>query len=287
MKTLTKLTGIALLATTMAGCATTTTTARYSEDNSRAYNLAQAGGLHKARDTALGDDEYSSAMTNITNAFSDAALFNSSAGLGLSGGASLGLGLAGALFAAPGHMEQDSAFAFVPTSEAASREEANELLRDSFYQAVQQAAEELGYTIEHEGNDLRHPAAHGRTAMSIAVVDEENGCYGYERIKSGDDAKAYGCYVSLQIPERGERTIAAPEASNVQGQVYSYPATDHQKSMRFFFLPNEDATMAKLPLAVKISEHMPEWFFLYLSPEDDQPPMILEKGEPELFIKRA
>ena len=57
--------------------------------------------------------------------------------------------------------------------------------------------------------------------------------------------------------------------------------------MRFFFLPNEDATMEKLPLAVKTSEHMPEWFFLYLSPEDDQPPMILEQGKPELFIKKA
>lgn len=286
MKTLTKLTGIALLATTMAGCATTTTTT-YSEDNSRAYNLAQAGGLYQARDTALGDEEYSSAMSNITNAFSDAALFNSSAGMGLSGGASLGLGLAGALFAAPGHMERDSAFAFVPTSEAASREKADELLRDSFFNAVQEAAAELGYTIEHKGNDLRHPAAHGRTAMSIAVVDEENGCYGYERIKSGNDAKAYGCYVSLQIPERGERTLPAPEAVNVSGSVYTYPATDHKESMRFFFLPNEDATMAKLPLAVKISEHMPEWFFLYLAPEDDQPPMILEQGEPELFIKKA
>lgn len=286
MKTLTKLTGIALLATTMAGCATTATT-KYSEDNSRAYNLAQAGGLYKARDTALGEEEYSSAMSNITNAFSDAALFNSSAGMGLSGGASLGLGLAGALFAAPGHMERDSAFAFVPTSEAASREEADELLRDSFFNAVQEAAAELGYTIEHKGNDLRHPAAHGRTAMGIAVVDEENGCYGYERIKSGNDAKAYGCYVSLQIPERGERTLPAPEAVNVPGSVYTYPATDHKESMRFFFLPNEDATMAKVPLAVKISEHMPEWFFLYLAPEDDQPPMILEQGEPELFIKKA
>ncbi|MFY0991027.1 hypothetical protein [Halomonas sp. C05BenzN] len=283
MKTLTKLTGIALLATTMAGCATTTTTARYSEDNSRAYNLAQAGGLHKARDTALGDDEYSSAMTNITNAFSDAALFNSSAGLGLSGGASLGLGLAGALFAAPGHMERDSAFAFVPTSEAASREEANELLRDSFFNAVQEAAADLGYEVDYKGTDLRHSAAHGRTAIGMVVVSEEDNCYGYDKANSADEM----CIVTLQVPELGEKTLSAPQGISVQGPVYAYPATDHKKSMRFFFLPNEDATMAKLPLAVKISEHMPEWFFLYLAPEDDQPPMILEKGEPELFIKRA
>lgn len=287
MNTRTTLIGITLLVTSLAGCAATTSTAPYKADASRAYNVAQAGGLYKARDTALDDDEYSSAMSNISQAFGDAALFNSSAGMGLSGGASLGLGLAGALFAAPGHMERDSAFAFVPTSEAASREEANELLRDSFFNAVQEAAAELGYTIEHKGNDLRHPAAHGRTAMSIAVVDEENGCYGYERIKSGNDAKAYGCYVSLQIPERGERTLPAPEAVNVTGAVYTYPATDHKESMRFFFLPNEDATMAKLPLAVKISEHMPAWFFLYLAPEDDRPPMILEQGQPELFIKKA
>lgn len=287
MKTLTKLTGIALLATTMAGCATTTTTARYSEDNSRAYNLAQAGGLYKARDTALGDEEYSSAMSNITNAFSDAALFNSSAGMGLSGGASLGLGLAGALFAAPGHMERDSAFAFVPTSEAASRDEADELLRDSFFNAVQEAAAELGYTVEHTGNDLRHPAAHGRTGMTFVVVEEEQGCYGYDRINGIEDAKEFGCLVSLQIPDLSERTVPSPDAVNVAGEVYTYPATDHKKSMRFLFMPNDKATMPKVPLAVKISEHMPEWFFLYLAPEDDQPPMILEQGEPELFIKKA
>lgn len=283
MKTLTKLTGIALLATTMAGCATTT---KYSADNSRAYNLAQAGGLYKARDTALGDDEYSSAMNNITNAFSDAALFNSSAGLGLSGGASLGLGLAGALFAAPGHMERDSAFAFVPIREAASREEANELLRDSFFTAVQEASADLGYDIDYKGTDLRHTTSLGRTGIGMVVVSEEDNCYGYDKANTADKM----CIVTLQVPELSEKTLPAPQAIqtiNVQGQVYTYPATDHNKSMRFFFLPNDDATMAKLPLAVKISEHMPEWFFLYLAPEDDQPPMILEQGKPELFIKKA
>ncbi|GHB15563.1 hypothetical protein [Modicisalibacter luteus] len=217
MNTLTKLTGVALLATTMAGCATITTT-KYNEDNSRAYNLAQAGSLYKARDTVLGDDEYNPAMSTLGNTFSDAALFNSSAGLGLSGQASLGLGLAGALFAAPGHMERDSAFAFVPGSLASSRDEADELLRDHFFAAVEQAAHELGYTVEHKGNDLRHPAAHGRTAMTIAVVNEEDGCYGYDRIHSGEDAKTYGCYVSLQIPERSDRTLPAPEAIDVPGE---------------------------------------------------------------------
>ncbi|PXX95838.1 hypothetical protein [Halomonas sp. LBP4] len=281
MKTLTKLTGIALLATTIAGCATTATTTRYSEDNSRAYNLAQAGGLYKARDTALGDEEYSSAMTNITNAFSDAALFNSSAGLGLSGGTSLGLGLAGALFAAPGHMERDSAFAFVPVTEANNRDEANDILHTRFFEAVQQSAADLGFSVDYTDKTIKHDAIANRTGTTLALVNEQRGCYSYESAATVEQL----CIVSLLVPPSRNQAKPTPQAVGLDVESFSYPATNHNSSMRYVFKAQESADISSIAVAAKISANMPSWFYIYLSPTENQPPMILERGEPQLFIK--
>ncbi len=284
MKTLTKVAGIGLFITTLAGCATTTSTAPYNEDASRAYNLAQAGGLYKARDTILGDEEYSSAMSNVTTAFSDAALFNSSAGLGLSGGTSLGLGLAGAIFSAPGHMKRDSAFAFVPASEATSRNEANSLLFSSFKHAVENAVTGLELRIDEEASIYSHSAPNDRTAMTISLVSEELGCYGVEKIKTIEDAKTYACYVTLQVPSLSNRTSKAPDFLDTNDEVYTYPATNHNDYMRYITIINEKSTLDRISLSMRISKNMPEWFYIYLSPKDGNPPLILEKGEVELFI---
>ena len=78
-----KLTVIILAAGLASGCATTTSSYQYKGDHSRAYNLAQAGGLYDARDYDIPRDQRDGVMSKGWDVTGDALLFNSGHGLGL------------------------------------------------------------------------------------------------------------------------------------------------------------------------------------------------------------
>lgn len=287
MKTISKVASAFAVASLLAGCATTSTSTadrRYSEDNSRAYNLAQAGGLRDARDTALGDAEYSALGRDLGRGVGDAAFFASPTGLGLSSGASIGLGLASSLLSAPGHMQRDSAFAFVPANEVRNHTEAHELIRHHFKSAAVEAARSQGYEAEYSESLLDYTSTAKRIGMSIRYVDRDRGCY------SSEDTDApsvrHQCLVSLLVPPLNNNPVSAPKALGENGMVYEYPATDHNRSMRLTFSNGEEGSLERHAIAKAISEKMPEWFFIYLTSDDNNPPMIFEKGTPELFVTR-
>ncbi|MBE0401337.1 MULTISPECIES: hypothetical protein [Halomonadaceae] len=144
----------------------------YSESNSRAYNLAMVGGLHEARDTKQGEDEYSSMMSDLSSDAGTARSLSSSAGFGLSGGASLGLGLASALLSGPGMMQLDRAFAFVPTSEANSPEHATEVIRNRFYEAVQSLTDNSNFLMYYKESDknIHYSRQHNLFAIALEGV---------------------------------------------------------------------------------------------------------------------
>lgn len=287
MKTITKVATAFAMASVLAGCATTSTSTadrRYSEDNSRAYNLAQAGGLRDARDTALGDAEYSELSRDLGRGMADAAFFASPTGMGLSSGASIGLGLASSLLSAPGHMQRDSAFAFVPADEVKNHAEAHELIRQHFKSAAIEAARSQGYEAEYSDNLLAFTSTARRIGMSIRYVDRDRGCY------SSRDADIpsvqHQCLVSLLVPPLNNNPVTTPKALGGEGTVYEYPATDHNRSMRITFSSGKEGDLERHAIASVISENMPEWFFIYLTSDDNNPPMIFANGSPELFITR-
>lgn len=288
MRTLTKVASAIAMVSMLAGCAATSMSPadrRYSEDNSRAYNLAQAGGLVNARDTKLGEAEYQQLTADMARGMSDAAFFASPTGMGLSSGASIGLGLASSLFAPPGHMQRDSAFAFVPADEVASHAEAHELIRTHFKSAAIEAANRLGYEVEYTERLLNHVSVAKRIGMAIRFVDKDRGCYSAE---DPDIPSAYHqCAVGLLIPPLNNRPVSAPKAIGGEGEVFQYPATNHNRSMRLTMGNGEAGNLEKHAIAQAISENMPDWFFIYLTYDDETPPMIFEKGKAELFITKS
>tara|TARA_R110002051_G_scaffold293196_2_gene358212 strand:+ start:62 stop:763 length:702 start_codon:yes stop_codon:yes gene_type:complete len=190
----------------------------YSESNSRAYNLAMAGGLREAKDTELGEDEYSTMMRDLSGGAGTALSLSSSAGFGLSGGASLGIGIASALLSGPGMMGRDSAFAFVPSTEANSPENATEVILSHFYGAVQNVADNSEFSMHHNDKYNNVRFSRQRNVSAIYLVNEELGCpIPTEQHRSKDV-----CVFGLFTPHKAESLRATPLAASATSQ-YSYP----------------------------------------------------------------
>lgn len=132
-----KLTAIILAAGLASGCATTTNNYQYKGDHSRAYNLAQAGGLYDARDYDIPRDQRDGVISKGWDVTGDALLFNSGHGLGLDWGKSLGLGLLTSAFAPKGVMERDSVFGWVPETKAGDAGEAWELMSNTLLDGIE------------------------------------------------------------------------------------------------------------------------------------------------------
>lgn len=257
----------------------------YSEDNSRAFNLARAGGLYQARDRAVSADEYAVATSTVSDAFGTSLALSSSYGLGLSSGSAIGLGLASALLAPPGTMERSSAFFFVPADEADTREEAAELVLALYQDALAGASEALeleAYRENPEDDPHIRYETNGREAVAMFLVNPELGCPSREQVERFRDM----CLATLQVPVRSGTTSQAPLAIGGEGQVHAFHANHKTRYPRFVLrMPDEAAALRPL-LAAQISKRMPEWFFVYLSPsrKHGTPPMVFEQGEPRLFI---
>ncbi|UYV19476.1 hypothetical protein K1Y77_02000 [Halomonas qaidamensis] len=264
----------------------------YSESNSRAYNLAMAGGLREARDTKLGEDDYSSMMSDLSSGAGTALSLSSSAGIGLSGGASLGLGLASALFSGPGMMQRDSAFAFVPSSEATSPENATEVIRGYFYDAVQNVADNSEFSMHYNEGEKNVRFSRQRNISAIYLVNEELGCPMPTEQHRGKDV----CVFGLLTPHKARSLRATPLAANATSQ-YSYPylAGNHIESLLVTvglsdnakeMLGSEQAEAKRLALLALFSSNMPSWFYIYMKGGEANPPLILERGTAELFVTR-
>ena len=253
------------------------------ENHSRAYNLAQAGNLWKAQDREVDQQDYTAAMATLSDAFGTTLLVNSDFGLGLDWGASLGIGLLDFLAAPPDQLKRDSAFFFVPVSEAPTRDDARALVFSHYRQAVQQAAQELDLALQQRGDDDLHQAPSNRQGVGYVLVDESRGCPGYE---TSVDSVHDRCRVILEITEKAGQTGKAPLAIGLAEEVHFFPASDHYRYSPFWVLLPEGAELAQEVIAARISAHMPEWFYVYLAPdrEAQRPAMVLEQDEPHLFI---
>lgn len=282
----------------LAGCASTGAPSvpvgdrSYSSDNSRAYNLAQAAGLHEARDTELGEDQYNSMMGDLSGGARTALSLSSSAGFGLSGGTSLGLGLATALLSGPARMEIDTAFAFVPSNEAASSEDAVEVIRQHFANAAETVASENGFIadITEERKSVR--LSRQRNLMVYGLVNEDIGCMAETDTTSTKDY----CTLTLGTPHASKSLRETPMAvSSIAGNLsYPFSSEDRLSSLRVWLTLSdafkeslgEDHDAYRLKLLAEISSQMPSWFFIYEASKEKTPPLVLENGEIELFVTK-
>lgn len=74
------------------GCASTSEPVVYDSSHSRAYNIAQAGGLYDVKDKKVPRADYES-LSFISDSAENTLLFTSSAGLGMNLSEDFGVGL--------------------------------------------------------------------------------------------------------------------------------------------------------------------------------------------------
>ncbi|TDX26793.1 hypothetical protein DFO67_11558 [Modicisalibacter xianhensis] len=270
----------------LAGCASVSPTAnvnrQYDPEASRAYNLAQAAGMYKVRDTELGDAQYSDAMSNLQRGMSDAMLFNSSTGLGLSWGKSLGLGLLSTLNSAPGHTERDSLFGWVSTADASTPEEARHFILEHFETAALGALDELGIAYVPL-RPVDRFESHGRKGLSFIIDDASLGC---PSLSENPNAREV-CVVGISMAVPGERTPIAPKISGVDGPAYWFEAHNQDRFIRFAITQPKGTNVPKEAIAAALTARLPNGIYAYLAPGDERPAMVFDQGEPLLFVKRA
>lgn len=256
------------------GCASQPAT--YHPDKSRALNIAQAAGLWKAKDHAVPRDQREGLASAAFDITTGTALFNTPQGLGLSLGDAAALSVLSYFLAPPAQLERDTILAWVPSSDAAGKEQAVLTLSEQLYEASLAALNESGLSYRVDYHDrARKALLDTYYETRIAFTSEGHECGIRYQLFPREVSEVTDIPAFILPDQRGYRFWAAHEIR--------YPKLD---------IGCRDADPALgLQMAALISEKLPQGVFFYIASRTDaerkvaSPPMILEQGQPLLFIK--
>ena len=269
-----------LLATTpilMTGCATTSTPATYDNTHSRAFNIAQAGGLYEVKDRPVPRSEYES-LKFTGNTATNTLLFTSSLGANMDLGAVLGRGLLTSVLDQPGTASRNSVVAWVPQSQAATSEEAQANLVKLMKVAMEDTLKEMGLNYEvTNGNSERK--------VEFYFHNEEFGCPEYQQGMTNKDL----CYIATEIFE--PRKAVSPSFVSSAQNSYAFESNHKVYYHRFRVTPGRDSNVPTDQMYAAVSSKLPEWVYLYIASGQIKindttvtTPYLLEQGKAHLFI---
>lgn len=275
----------ALCLTTLSGCAITKDqyeAPSYKNNHSRAYNIAEAGGLITGiADTKVPRDNLER-MTD-TKAFGAAYVMSGyiSPRMGSfsnwQGGA---LNAANWAFGPKQHGARNSLIAWMPATEAVSELDAQTKLLSHVKIAVESALADLGATFEVTLNKGGQ--------FSYIYHSKEWGCPTW---LNGGRELSNMCQIDIKVVEP-RRGTAPGFITGVQGAGYSFTSGDGTEFNYLNVINGATSHAPEQAVYSKISEKLPAWAFLYLAPkkvkmgngEKIQFPYLLEQGKPELFV---
>ncbi|EHD0101828.1 hypothetical protein WB897_003986 [Vibrio vulnificus] len=259
------------------GCASTSEPVVYDSSHSRAYNIAQAGGLYDVKDKKVPRADYES-LSFVGDAAANTLLFTSSAGLGMSLSEGFGIGLLTAALENPDPAQRNSIVAWMPQSEAESPEQAQKLLLEQVMQAMSETLNELGAGYEKT-------SATDDEITEFYFYSDELGCPKYEQGMTNRDL----CYMRAQIIE--PYLHVSPEFVESSTQAYTFSSNHKYRYHRFRVTAGKTATLPLEQIYSSVSKKLPEWAYLYIASGNLQfgeqsvtAPYLLEQGQPHLFI---
>lgn len=279
---LTKFAALATLSALVAGCAVTPSgPLQFNPKKSRALNIAEAGGIYKGvKDAHLPKD--------TTGALTDSVIYNSmyagmgfiNPGPGLSNLQGFGLGILAGLFEPDSPGARNSFMAWMPTNMAITPEDAREKIQANFFDATKSVLDSYG---------IKYTFYYGRNInVRISNIDH---VASFILDKSSCSNNDNYCKITMNayIPVK---TIAPAFVSG--NESYFFSAAEDWKYNNIQIEIPKDFHISQIEIHKKISEQMPTWFYTYLSPnktfdKDGQKlkfPILLEKGEPNLFVIR-
>jgi len=183
---------------TLTACATTPGgPVEYSASHSRAYNLAQAGGITDARDVRrehLSEND----LYNLAN---NTGLLMSSNGASWSGGQALSASLLLSALQPESNFAKDSLFGWMPQAMAANTMQARTVMSEQAGTAIKQGLDNLGYSYEVVLENYDQKSLFGNSSAfmftQIAIVAPAKGCL------SPSETEHYSltCYITANIKE--------------------------------------------------------------------------------------
>ncbi|MBW3762671.1 hypothetical protein GL272_19795 [Aeromonas veronii] len=269
----------------LVGCASTNggySAPKFKAEHSRAYNIAEAGGLKTGIQDASVPRDQLERLTD-TKSFGAAYVLSGYVAPSLAGLSNWQGGLVNLANWAIGpkqHGSRNSVIAWMPASEAASSADAQAKFISHVKFSVESSLTDLGaeFTLlyDKDGN------------LTYQFYKNEWGCPTWT---NGKSKVSDMCSIKVRIAEplRG----AAPTfVAGVQGDAYAF-TSGHDTQFNFINVTNGTGAHApEQAVYAKISQHLPTWSFIYLAPnkvtlengDKVKFPYLLEKGKPELFV---
>ncbi|HBC3543659.1 TPA: hypothetical protein KD020_002984 [Vibrio parahaemolyticus] len=261
----------------LVGCATTSNPSVYDEGHSKAFNIAQAGGLYEVKDHIIPREEYES-LKLTTSTATNTLLFNSSLGANMDLSSGLGLGLLTSVLEQPGTASRNSIIAWMPQNEANSAKEAQAKLVKKMKDAMESTLKEMG---------LAYEATNGNSDRKVEFYfhSTDFGCPEYQQGMTNKDL----CYIATEIFE--PRKAASPSFVSSAQNSYAFESNHKVYYHRFRVTPGRDSDVPTDQMYAAVSSKLPEWVYLYIASGQIEindttvtTPYLLEQGKAHLFI---
>lgn len=270
------------------GCAMSPNSYQYKADHSRAYNLAQAGGLQEAKDYDVPNDQKDSLTSKGLDATSNAVLFNSGSGFGLDWGQSLGLGLLTSAFAPKGGMERDSVFGWISESQASDKRKAWEMMSSTLLDGIEKSLQQANvkYVVDNKNKLQSLPLMSEYILSSVRIVAPEYGCPDWEAAGGNYDKT---CNISTIVHAPAENIQKIPDFVAMGKKGYSFNAGNKADYSHIEVNIPTGSNLDKNQLLAGISQKLPSWAFVFVASQKMDSsgytaPVILTAGKPEFFI---
>lgn len=272
----------------LSGCATTPKPVAYQEKHSRAYNIAQAGGLSEVKDQVVPRADFE-ALQTAGNVTADTLALTSSAGLGLGFGPGFALALVNSAIAPKGTAERSSLVAWLPASAALNTRAALDAMFSHVKESAETTLAEMGaeFLLTSEQEVKRS----GKTVLVAVygVMHDDWGCP-----KESPRAKARRddfCFLTARVvePDLAPAPTFFPELGD---PAFRFSSSHKAWYNTLEFRRSKTSTAPEDALYSNLSKNLPAWSFLYLAPkavtlstgEQIGFPYLLEQGRVELFV---
>jgi hypothetical protein len=266
-----------ILAATLAGCAATPRT--YDQDQSRALNLARAGGIYDQdlRDSPDGTTSYRRSLIGRALDITRLATSLDAPLRHLSGVQTLAFNATDIMSTPDKPSARPSLIGWMPKSVASDENQAYEKYVEAVDTAIEAVAGDMSLAAS-KLNDVKVPEIDGRPLMLWSIESEHYGCGAGE------------CIIAYNIRQPYEwKTPAFVHGGELES--YNIPANHPEKYSRFIFRQSGDT--ADFPMDEfyrAISEELPPWMVMYFPPNTVfqegsaiSYPVIYEQGNQLMF----
>lgn len=253
---------------------------KYEANESRALNVARAGGIYDSdlRDSADGMNSYSTSfLMSALNVANLATSFQGSA-IGLGGQANF-LVKSVDIAATPDNPSARPSFvAWVPKSLAGSEEKAKAKLLDEIHLALERTAENLDFQVTRLNVSQDVPKMLRVPMFFWSIYAPNYGCTGGN------------CLIAAYVDK--PYIFPTPEflQNDMEADSYAFSAEHQRRYPRLLLSKKNGRNFPEKDLYTTLSKHLPAWIALYFPPgsiyQDGKPlvyPVVFEKGEMLLF----